>query len=565
MLKTNIRLSIILTVMLGLIACSKQGLIKSPETGAAVSGMVNCLHSIALPPDAVIHVILVDVTSPDTPRAIAAQTITRPSRMPFPFKINYDASGIDPEHTYSVQACIRFSGQVRFASTKAHPVITQGHIGTAEVIVEPVETLQRTAVDSTPIAATPGSALEKGIHVTLTGECRLIDTRYDPIIQARASEILPPELLSGPHHKVTEAVSIRGPQYFFIVDSDYGQFQAQGQPRLRRLVREINAIAALKEITKKESFKDAFKESALEPVDALKELVIHPVDTVSGVPKGLWTFVASSKESLVRERSQYEDRYLEALVTVSKYKRRYAAELGIDVYTSNPMVQEELNRLGWAGAIANWTPTVLLIPASGTGKALYTVFEWTKTLNRLITEAAPDVLRYQNNKKLKAMGISREQRDRFLSHTYYSPRNHTVITEYLASMEDAKEKARVIEQALKANSEIDAFTYQQIVEILAGYNRSVSPITEFRVHKGIPVGYAKNGSLVVGFPVDFSRWTAFTEYLFEDFGKKQAGSGEIKKRELQILGEFSPRARRELAKLDINITEHVDAKVGMMD
>lgn len=564
-MNTNIRLSIILTVVLGLIACSKPGTIKSPETGAGVLGTVSYLQSIALPPDAAIHVILVDVTSPDTPRAIAEQTITRPSRIPFPFKINYDASSINPEHTYSVQACIKFGGQVRFASAKAHPVITQGNTGTVEVIVEPVETLQRTAVDSTPIAATPGSALGKGIHVTLTGECRLIDTRYDPIIQARASEILPPELLSGPHHKVNEAVSIRGPQYFFIVDSDYGQFQAQGQPRLRRLVREINAIAALKEVTKKKSFKDAFTESALEPFVQLKELVLHPVDTVSGVPKGLWTFVASSKESLIRDRSQYEDRYLEALVTVSKYKRRYAAELGIDVYTSNPIVQEELNRLGWAGAVANWTPSVLLIPASGPAKALYTVFDWTKTLNRLITEAAPDVLRYQNNKKLQTMGISSEQRDRFLSHKYYSPRNQTVITEYLASMEDAEQKAHVIDQALHADSEIDAFTYQQIVEILAGYNRSVSPIIEFRVHKGIPIGYAKNGSLVMGFPVDFSRWTAFTEYLFEDFGKKQTGLVKIKKSELHILGEFSPRARRELGKLSINVTEHVEAKVGMMD
>ena len=111
----------------------------------------------------------------------------------------------------------------------------------------------------------------------------------------------------------------------------------------------------------------------------------------------------TSKESLSQGRSQYEDRYLESFVTVSKYKRKYAAELGIDVYTSNPVVQEELNRLGWAGAIANWAPTLLLMPASGTGKALYTVFDWTETLNRLITEAAPDVLRSRNNKKLKAI------------------------------------------------------------------------------------------------------------------------------------------------------------------
>ena len=69
----------------------------------------------------------------------------------------------------------------------------------------------------------------------------------------------------------------------------------------------------------------------------------------------------------------------------------------------------------------------------------------------------------------------------------------------------------------------------------------------------------------MGFPADFGLWTAFSEYLFEDFGKKQTVSEETKNPELWIFGEFSPRARRELAKLGISVTENVDAKVGMMD
>jgi hypothetical protein len=85
------------------------------------------------------------------------------------------------------------------------------------------------------------------------------------------------------------------------------------------------------------------------------------------------------------------------------------------------------------------------------------------------------------------------------------------------------------------------------------------------VHKGIPVGYAKNGSLVMGFPVDLGRWTAFTEYLFVDFGKNRPGSEEIKKAELWILGELTPQAQRQLTNLGIAVTEHADAKVGMID
>jgi uncharacterized lipoprotein YbaY len=564
-MKTNIYFPLIFLTLLGLVACSKHSRIKSPEASVSVSGTVNYPQHIALPSDAVLNVILSDVTSPDAPSAIAEQTITRPGQVPIHFKVNYDSSRINPEHTYSVQACIRFSDQVRFATAKAYPVITKGHTEKVEVILKPVEVLQAGTVDLDSISKNSESPLQKSIHVTLAGQCRIIDSRYDRITQGRASEILPPELLAGPYHTVRENVSLRGPQYFFVVDSDFGKFQAQGQPRLRRLVKEINAIAAMKDATSTQSFKDTFKESALEPFVALKELVIHPADTVSGIPKGLWTFVTTSKESLSGGRSQYEDRYLEALVTVSKIKRRYAAELGIDVYTSNPEVQKELNRLGWAAAIANWTPTVLLLPVSGAGKALYTTFDWTKTLNDVIAETAPDLLRYRNDVKLKTIGIPGELRDNFLNHNYYSPRNHTVITEYLESMKEAREKAGVIEQAIGANSEIDAFTYQQIIEILASYNRSVSPIIEFSIHKGIPVGYAKNGSMVMGFPVGIGRWTAFSEYLFGDFGKKQSKTNEIKRSELWILGELTPLARREFERLGIYVIENADSKVGMMD
>jgi len=46
------------------------------------------------------------------------------------------------------------------------------------------------------------------------------------------------------------------------------------------------------------------------------------VDTVSGIPKGLWTFVTSTEETVTKDRSRYEDTYVQALFTVSKYKRR---------------------------------------------------------------------------------------------------------------------------------------------------------------------------------------------------------------------------------------------------
>lgn len=556
---------LILLSVLGIIACGKNNLVKSPSTASRISGTVVCSTPAALSPNEALHVILTDVTLPDAPRAIAEHTIPRPDPVSTPFTIHYDSSQINPEHDYSIQACIRSEDRIRFVTTKDCPLVVNGRVVDVKIILEENVNPGVQPGDFSFSDRSDGPPLQRSIHANLAGACSLTSARYDHMIRARAFQILPPELLSGAHHRVREDVVIRGPQYFFLVDSEFGQYQAQGLARLRRLIREINAIAALKEVSGSTSFKKSFSESALEPFVAFKDLLLHPVDTVTGVPRGLWTFGAASKEAFISSRSQYEDRYVEAIITVSKYKRRYADELGIDVYTSTPEVQKELNRLAWAGAIANWTPGALLLPASGAAKTLYTAFGWTKTLNRIITESDPDSLRYRNRRKLKAMDVPNQLCGDFLNQPYYSPRAQTIITEHLASMEKAVGKARFIEQALKADSEIDAFTYQQIVEILAGYNRGESPIVELMVHKGVPVGYAENGSLVMGIPVDIGRWTPFAEHMFMDFGNNRPETGKIKKLELWISGEFTPRARRQLKKLGVEITENVDDKVGMMD
>ena len=177
-MKKNSLFFLFLPVLLGLVGCSKQGMIQSPETVVSISGTVNYPQHIALTSDAVLHVILSDVTSPDAPRAIAAQTITRLDRVPIQFKVNYDSSRINPEHTYSVQACIRSDDQVPLATAKAYPVITRGHTDKVKVNLEPVDTLQAQTTDSDLISGSADTPLQQDIHVTLAGRCRIIP---DPV------------------------------------------------------------------------------------------------------------------------------------------------------------------------------------------------------------------------------------------------------------------------------------------------------------------------------------------------------------------------------------------------
>jgi len=63
--------------------------------------------------------------------------------------------------------------------------------------------------------------------------------KYEAPSDTRASEVLPPNLRSGPHFKVQDRVAADGYMYRFTVNSDYGTYVVTGEYGLRKLIKEI--------------------------------------------------------------------------------------------------------------------------------------------------------------------------------------------------------------------------------------------------------------------------------------------------------------------------------------
>jgi heat shock protein HslJ/uncharacterized lipoprotein YbaY len=118
-----------------------QRLIYRAAAANAVTGTVSYLPRIALPPEAVIEVQLVDVSRADAPAlVIATQTIVAGGRqVPFAFELPYDPAQIDERYSYAVQARITVNDQLRFITTERFSVITRGNpTQDVEVLVRPV-------------------------------------------------------------------------------------------------------------------------------------------------------------------------------------------------------------------------------------------------------------------------------------------------------------------------------------------------------------------------------------------------------------------------------------------
>ena len=111
-----------------------------PMNEASVTGTVSYLQRMALPPNAILEVQLLDVSLADAPsKIIAEQSITLGQRqVPVPFSLKYDSSKIDEKHSYSISAKITVDGALRFISDTSYPVVTRGNPSQVDVIVKQV-------------------------------------------------------------------------------------------------------------------------------------------------------------------------------------------------------------------------------------------------------------------------------------------------------------------------------------------------------------------------------------------------------------------------------------------
>jgi hypothetical protein len=382
----------------------------------------------------------------------------------------------------------------------------------------------------------------------------------------KAPEILPSDRISGPFHRIKETVVSHGYMYRYTVVSDFGVFEATGNTALRKLLREIPAIASLRKVSETEAFAKSLGKAAVKPLKLGEGLITDPVDTVSGIPKGVYHLFSYAYTSATGKRNPAEDSQVEQLLAFSSYKRQYAYQLGVDVYSSNPVLQKELNRVAWASVAASLSFSAAMMPLGVAG----TVVSYSRLgqqVNELTKEEPPVRLRQRNEKGLLEMGISKDVTKRFLDHPNFTPRQDTVIVTSLLALKGAKGREDFIRFVLAASDEESANFVMNIAETMKGYHETVSPVQEIKVVSGLVFARAQNSSVVIPFPVDHFFWTEQADEFVRNSIRTQKSSGKPWPTglDLWVTGKVSPLARKNLEELGIKVTEKVDQKIEFVD
>jgi len=380
-----------------------------------------------------------------------------------------------------------------------------------------------------------------------------------------ASAILPAEILAGPHHRVRERVVTYGYMHQWTVESNFGTFEVTGDGALRKLINEINAIAALRKVKKSDAFLTSIKQSAKAPFVLAKKLITDPVDTISGIPKGVFSIFGNVAKGITMKHDPSEDSRIKQLLFVSSWKRDFASEHGVDVYSSNKLLQKELNSVGWAAAVAGLTISVVAAGSSATVVLVGKNMRFANQLNNVLKEEPPSRLRLINEEKLKQMGVSKDLTKTFLDHPHFTPRHDTVIVEALAGLSGARGRDAFIRSILSAEDEESANFFQGMAEIMRGYHDTTAPITDVTVLAGWTIAKSESGTALIPFPMDHGVWTRRAEQFVKYMAENYRPPGSMGKFEIWLTGTVSPRAKAELQSRGFKVVEDVDQRIVLMN
>ncbi|MFO1057317.1 MAG: hypothetical protein U1E53_10160 [Dongiaceae bacterium] len=381
--------------------------------------------------------------------------------------------------------------------------------------------------------------------------------------------MLPPEMIQGPHYRLAPTVGARNALNYFVMLSEYGTFDAPSDAMLRRLIRENHAITVLQGITLTDAYAKALAQAALSPIQGVKDLITQPVQTVSAVPNALFDVFArvgaGIDTTVSGQKTAYEDSALASALQMSSYKRDYAKELGVDPYSSNPVLQKQLDSVAWAAAFGNLTISGATMVS---GSAAVAALSYARNLEQAVNIVAaepPAQLMIDNRNRLDQMGIDPGLKEKFLGQLQYSPRAKTLLIAALAAMQRTAGRGAMLEVALDAPDETMAIFYQQMAELLNDYDQRIAPITRIARYGRLVVAYEQSGKAVILAPLDWVIWNeraaAAARAIAEAWHLKR-GSDTLS---LWITGTASRRFRAEAEALGIGVREQVGRQLPLVD
>jgi hypothetical protein len=370
----------------------------------------------------------------------------------------------------------------------------------------------------------------------------------------QASEVLQPSEIEGPHYRVASAVPTEGYFHIFSISTDYGPLEAEGKSLLLVRLDEVRALAELDEVSKSQVFLSSAGASVLKVGKSAAAVALDPVGTVKGIGGGLKRFGTSlgrkagqlsSKEKPDGGKTADVGGVANSVLGINAAARKWAQKVGVDPYTTNPILKKALSDLGEIDAAGSIAAKVAVpIPM---------VVSTTASVGNLVWAKDPEALLKENEQQLRALGVSDDLIKRLTLSKGFTLTLHTRLAGALSAVR-AKGSADYVAAAAEAATEREALFFVESAEMLTRFHNK-TPVVELLTDSRALVAKTRDDRATILLPLDWVRWTEAYEKALREAGRRARQELGATKFEIQLTGQMSEIAKKETATLGWAVVE----------
>lgn len=364
-----------------------------------------------------------------------------------------------------------------------------------------------------------------GISAQETGpEANVPPATYERLEVLPAEKLIPATLRSGLGFVVENPVNTDGYFGLYLLRTEHGVFECHGKEMLTIRIDELRAIREIDSINKNDAFLKAAGNAVAKPIEATAKMVRDPKGTIEKVPHGVAALfqragkglakagqvVVTGAENLQRRLDGEEIvpsppiNWRDWAPGFSANRNKWAAQLRVDPYTSNPVLKERLDQITAVTFSTDFFTSV------GIGMVAAPL-GMVGSVDKYVLTEQPEQIRERAIKILGGLGFQPEIVRTFLDQPAFTPTLQIRFARALESLAGATNLESALGLVAAVESETQARFLCACLEALAAKRSAPDAYKSLVAIAPLPAAIRADDSLLVAAPLDVLPWTPATE------------------------------------------------------
>lgn len=400
--------------------------------------------------------------------------------------------------------------------------------------------------------------------VTVSASAQLTDQQFEAPPQLSPDRILPASMLASGNHRVLDDVLTRENWLELQIESDFGNFRPPSLAMASIRIQEIRTLAQAVDNYNRSNRKlaerlrgqltvgaDSFVHILTSPFSTTSKIVGQFTNNVGQTLQEFGDFQPEQNSPSDNKNNLYAQ-FEPGDPILASHKRNVASQLDLDVYSSNPRVQDFLDTLARARGSGQQSAGIVTVSLPDDGRIRVADGRVDSSIRTAMTHNTITQLYRRNSDALSRAGVDAELSNAFLTQPLLSPRHKTAITEHIVFLDGVDNRGALLKAALGVRTENEAVAYVQVARLLSSYQERIGPLKQLVAAGHVVLAITADGGLMVVLPYDILYWNESTRDIFSSLANFADDKG-FSHRGIISAGLFSERADGNLRRLGFEL------------